>query len=146
MKISARSLYALKMMLDLAEHDGAGFVALRDIACRQGISKKYLEQIASHLNRAGLLLTNRGSQGGYKLAKSPDKYTAGYILSITERSIATVELQGINENAKNGQTSNVIFNCICNGLTKVITDYLDSITLQDILDKSREQGTNDYYI
>ncbi|MDR2761784.1 MAG: Rrf2 family transcriptional regulator [Planctomycetaceae bacterium] len=146
MKISARGLYSLKMMLDLAERSGEGFVSLRDIAGRQGISKKYLEQIASHLNRAGLLLTNRGSQGGYKLAKPPDKYTIGYILSITERSIARVELQGFNGGVKVGRNSDVIFNCICNGLKKVITDYLDSITLQDILEMSNEQGTNDYYI
>ncbi|MDR2345017.1 MAG: Rrf2 family transcriptional regulator [Planctomycetaceae bacterium] len=145
MKISARGLYSLKMLLDLAEHCGDGFVPLRDIAMRQGISKKYLEQVASHLNRAGLLLANRGSQGGYKLAKPPDKYTVGYILSITENSIAPIELQGIGS-VKVGRNSDVIFNCICNGLTKVITDYLDSITLQDILERSTEQGTNDYYI
>ncbi|MDR1052828.1 MAG: Rrf2 family transcriptional regulator [Planctomycetaceae bacterium] len=147
MKISAKGLYSLKMLLDLAEHRGEGFVALRDIADRQGISKKYLEQVASHLNHAGLLLTNRGSQGGYKLAKSPDKYTVGYILSVTESSIASVELSGINDNSrKSKQFSDVIFHRICNGLTKVITDYLDNITLQDILDKNHEQETNNYYI
>ncbi|MDR1479066.1 MAG: Rrf2 family transcriptional regulator [Planctomycetaceae bacterium] len=147
MKISARGLYSLQMMLDLAEHCGDGFVALRDIADRQGISKKYLEQIASHLNHAGLLLTNRGSQGGYKLAKSPDKYTVGYVLSITENSISSVELRGVNnKGVKNKQYSDVVFSCICDGLKKVITDYLGNITLQDILDKTHEQETNSYYI
>jgi Rrf2 family protein len=148
MKISAKGLYSLKMLLELAEHRGEGFIALRDIADRQGISKKYLEQVASRLTHAGLLLTNRGSQGGYKLAKSPDKYTIGYILSVTENSIASVELSGVNNsgNRKSKQFSDVIFNRICNGLTKVITDYLDNITLQDILDKNYEQETNSYYI
>ncbi|MDR2642273.1 MAG: Rrf2 family transcriptional regulator [Planctomycetaceae bacterium] len=145
MKISAKGLYSLKMLLDLAEHSGEGFISLRDIAGRQGISKKYLEQIASHLNRAGLLLTNRGSQGGYKLARPADKCTVGFIFGITERSISPVELQGIGgENCR--QNSEVIFDYICNGLKKVITDYLNNITLQDILDQIHEQETNDYYI
>ncbi|MDR0391832.1 MAG: Rrf2 family transcriptional regulator [Planctomycetaceae bacterium] len=146
MKISAKGLYSLKMMIDLAERSSEGYVSLRDIAERQGISKKYLEQVASNLGRAGLLLTNRGSQGGYKLAQPADKCTIWYILSITESGIATsVELQEIG-GKKNRQNSDVIFNCISNGLKKVITDYLNNITLQDILDRKHEQETHDYYI
>ena len=88
MKISTKGRYAMRMMLDLAEHQNCGFIALKDIAERQNISKKYLEQIIPILNRSGILKTNRGSQGGYQLAKTPDKYTVGEILRLTEGSLS----------------------------------------------------------
>ena len=69
MKISTKGRYAVRMLLDLAEHDDGGYIALKEIAERQGISKKYLEQIVSSLNKSDLLQTNRGFQGGYRLAK-----------------------------------------------------------------------------
>ena len=72
MKISTKGRYALRMLLDLAEQREQGFVALKEIAERQNISKKYLEQIVPILNRAKVLKTNRGYQGGYQLAKAPD--------------------------------------------------------------------------
>lgn len=90
MKISTKGRYALRMLLDLAEHQNCGFVALKDIAQRQNISKKYLEQIIPVFNRSDILKTNRGFQGGYKLAKSPDQYTVGEILRLTEGSLAPV--------------------------------------------------------
>ena len=71
MKISTKGRYALRMMLDLATHQGDGYVALKDIAQRQEISKKYLEQIIPLLNRADILQTSRGYQGGYRLARAP---------------------------------------------------------------------------
>ena len=75
MKISTKGRYALRMLLDLAEHQNEGYIALKDIAERQNISKKYLEQIVAIFNRSDILKTNRGYQGGYMLAKSPDKYS-----------------------------------------------------------------------
>ena len=89
MKISTKGRYALRMMLDLAMHP-EGFVALKDIAERQNISKKYLEQIVPMLNKAELLRTNRGYQGGYMLAKKPSEYTVGEILQVTEGSLSPV--------------------------------------------------------
>ena len=80
MKISTKGRYALRMLIDLAEHEGDGFIALKDIAERQNISKKYLEQIVPILSRSGILRTNRGSQGGYALAKEPEHVTVGEIL------------------------------------------------------------------
>lgn len=71
MKISTKGRYAIRMLLDLAEHSNGEYIALRDIAHRQGISKKYLEQIVPILNKSDILKTNRGYQGGYMLAKSP---------------------------------------------------------------------------
>ena len=75
MKISTKGRYALRMMIDLAEHQGDGFIALKDIAQRQNISKKYLEQIVPILNRSSFLRTNRGYQGGYRLTREPRAYT-----------------------------------------------------------------------
>ena len=88
MRISTKGRYALRLMLDLAEHQGDGCVSLKDVAQRQDISKKYLEQIVPTLSRAGFLLTNRGYQGGYRLARRPEDYTARDILRLTEGSLA----------------------------------------------------------
>ena len=88
MKISTKGRYALRMVIDLAEHADDGFISLKDIAARQGLSKKYLEQIVPLLNKTGMLSTTRGYQGGYKLAKSPSECTVGAILQTTEGSLA----------------------------------------------------------
>ena len=138
MKISTKGRYALRMLLDLAEHSNGGFIALKDIAKRQNISKKYLEQIVPILNRAGLLKTTRGYQGGYMLAKSPEKYTVGDVLRITEGSLAPVACLETEENLCEKSDSCMTL-AVWTGLYKVITDYLDNITLQDILDKKHEQ-------
>ena len=89
-KISTKGRYALRLLLDLAQHKEDGYIALKDIAERQEISKKYLEQIVGILNRADILRTNRGYQGGYMLAKAPDQYTVADVLRITEGSLAPI--------------------------------------------------------
>ena len=91
--ISTRGRYALRMMLDLAQNQGDGYVALRDIAARQEISKKYLEQIIPLLNRVGLLQTTRGVQGGYRLTRRPEEYTVLDILEVTETGLSAVACQ-----------------------------------------------------
>lgn len=145
MKISTKGRYALRMMLDLAEHQGDGYIALKDIAERQNVSKKYLEQIVPILNKADILNTNRGYQGGYRLARTPDQYTVGDILRITEGSISPVACLDKNpvecERAAECATLPV-----WQGLYKVIADYLDGITLQDILDKQHDRYCSDYVI
>ena len=82
MKISTKGRYALRMMVDLAEHQNGEYISLKDIALRQEVSKKYLEQIVPILNKSGFLKTNRGYQGGYMLAKPPRQYTVGDILRL----------------------------------------------------------------
>lgn len=94
MKISTKGRYALRMLLDLAEHQNCGYIALKDIAERQGISKKYLEQIIPMYNRSGILKTERGSHGGYQLAKAPETLTVGEILRFTEGDLAPVSCAG----------------------------------------------------
>lgn len=145
MKISTKGRYALRMLIDLAEHENDGFIALKDIAKRQGVSKKYLEQIVPILNRSDVLQTNRGFQGGYKLSKSPDKYTIGTILRLTEGSLAPVSCLDRTPNQCE-RSAECVTLPIWQGLNKVINDYLDSITLQDVVDRQRESYSNDYMI
>ena len=91
MKISTKGRYALRLMLDLATEGNGKPVSIKDIAGRQGISEKYLEQIISSLNRAGYVKSVRGSQGGYLLKMDPKEYTVGMILRVTEGSLAPVD-------------------------------------------------------
>ncbi len=131
---STKGRYALRMIVDLAEHYDEGFITLKDVARRQGISKKYLEQIVSALNGSNLLLANRGYGGGYKLATTPDRITVGEILRRTEGSMAPVA-------CVNGAPCERADKCatiyIWKGLDKVINGYLDSITIKDVIDVSR---------
>ena len=142
MKISTKGRYSLRMLLDLAERKDEGYISLKDIAERQGISKKYLEQIVTLLNSADMLRTNRGYQGGYMLAKAPNQYTVGGILRITEGGLYPVSCLEDNPN----QCDRIGF-CktlyIWDGLYKVIKEYLDGITLEDML--AHESGS-DYSI
>lgn len=134
MKISTKGRYALRLMVDLAEHKDSGFIALKDVAKRQNISKKYLEQIVPVLNGAGLLTTNRGNRGGYKLAKEPKEYTVGDILRITEGSIAPVScLESDVNSCERKNFCQTLY--VWEGLYKVVNEYLDGITVQDIVDK-----------
>ena len=90
MKISTKGRYALRLMLDLAIHSEGSAVPLRDVAQRQEISDKYLEQIVTQLSRAGLVRSVRGAGGGYLLTRTPEGYTVGEILRVLEGSLAPV--------------------------------------------------------
>ena len=142
--ISTRGRYALRLMLDLAEHGSEDFVPLKDIAERQGISKKYLEQIIPTLNRAGFLQTNRGFQGGYKLAKNPDKYTVGDILRETEGGLAPISCLEQSP-IQCPRAAECMTLPMWKGLQDVINNYLNGITLQDLIDKNKAPN-GDYYI
>lgn len=145
MKISTKGRYALRMLLDLAEHQNEGYIALKDIAQRQHISKKYLEQIVALLNRSDFLQANRGFQGGYRLAKAPDQYTVGDILRYTEGSLAPIPCleQKVNLCQRTNECATLQ---IWQGLHQTITEYLDGITLQDILDQENARGADNYVI
>lgn len=145
MKISTKGRYALRMLLDLAEHQDGSFIALKDIAERQNISKKYLEQIIPIFNKSGILKTNRGSQGGYQLSKTPDKYTVGDILRLTEGSLSPISCAE-EDPIECERSIDCAMLPVWQGLYKVICEYLDGITLQDIMDQQKKQYTNDYVI
>jgi len=140
-KISTRGRYSLNMLLDLAEHKNDGFISLKDISERQGISKKYLEQIVTQLSHPDILRTNRGNKGGYMLAKEPDKYTIGQILRITEGGLAPVSCLADETNqCEKSECCKTLW--IWQGLERIINKYLDEITLQDIL----YNGADEYFI
>ncbi len=136
MKISTRGRYALRLMIDVALHEDEGAVSLTDIAQRQRVSKKYLEQIVAILGKAELLSTSRGTKGGCMLCKPLEEYNVGEILRATEGSLAPVTcLQG-DENS-------CVMKAECatlplwQGLYKVVDDYLSGISLKDIVDKAK---------
>ncbi len=137
MKISTKGRYALRMLLDLAQHNTGEYIALKDIAERQNISKKYLEQIIPLLNNSDMLQRSRGYQGGYRLAKAPEKYTVGDILRVTEGDMAPVVCLEQSPN-QCPRCESCITLPVWEGLQQAITGYLDGITLQDILDKYAE--------
>ena len=145
MKISTKGRYALRMLLDLAEHQNGGFVALKDVAARQGISKKYLEQIVPVLNRSDILQTNRGFQGGYRLSRQPDRYTVGEILRYAEGELAPVACleQEVNSCPRQAECVTLPF---WQGLYKAINEYVDSVTLEDLLEQQRERISSEFYI
>jgi Rrf2 family protein len=130
--ISTRGRYALRIMIDLAEHREEGFITLMDLAQRQEISEKYLEGILAVLSKNGFLEALRGRGGGYQLAYSPEHYTVGNILNLTERSIASVSCLECGatpcSRAENCRTLPLWKN-----LNHMIDTYLQSITLADLM-------------
>ncbi len=142
MKISTKGRYAIRVMIDLAEHNSGEFITLMDIAKRQEISEKYLEAIVSVLSRNDLLISLRGKGGGYKLAKTPEQYTVGSILRLTEGSLAPVACLDKSPNnctrAAECQTLEM-----WEGLYKLVNDYFDGITIADLVRKS---DGSDYYV
>lgn len=136
MKISTKGRYALRMMLDLALNEETGYIPIKEIAKRQGISDKYLEQIISVLNRAGFVKSVRGAGGGYKLTKKPGEYTVRMILELTEGSLAPVACLEDEVN-----TCERADRCVTLGvwkkIYKAVNDVVDNITLQDLIDDSK---------
>ena len=136
MRISTKGRYAMCVMLDLAEHYKEGPVALKDIAARQNISKKYLEQIVALLNRPDFLKTIRGAQGGYMLARTPDKYTVAEILKLSEGSLAPVP--NLDDPSEAAAAADYQLLPLWQGLYDVVNNYLEGVTLQNILDRRME--------
>ncbi len=138
MKISTKGRYALRLMLDLALDTTGEPVRVKDIAVRQEISDKYLEQIISTLNKAGYVKSIRGPQGGYRLVREPEQYTVGMILRLTEGSLAPVSCLQDEPNmcARMEQ-------CVTLRLWKMlyaaIADVVDKVTLADLVEWQREQ-------
>ena len=140
MKISTRGRYALRMMIDLAQHYDQGFIALKDISKRQDISKKYLEQIIPFLNRGNLLSATKGHMGGYRLAKAPSEITVREILESAEGSLVPVNCMDNTPNLCK-KCEDCITLPIYEGLYDVVTKYFDSITLEDIINRQVSEFT-----
>ena len=134
MRISTKGRYALRIMLDLAQHTDQGPVALREVSERQKITPKYMESIMSLLLRDQLVQSLRGKAGGYKLTKTADKYNLYEILSSAEGGLAPVHCLSMDENdCPIRQTCLTI--PVWEGLHKAIEDYLTGISLQTLIDQ-----------
>lgn len=143
MKISTKGRYALRLMLDIAlDHSGEP-VRIKDIAARQEISEKYLEQIISVLNKAGLVKSIRGSQGGYLLTRGPDQYTAGMILRVTEGPLAPVACLDDEVNTCERQACCATLR-LWKMLNTAICDVVDKVTLADLMEWQMEMA--DHYV
>lgn len=131
--ISTRGRYALRMMVDIAEHKDEGFVSLNDIARRQDISKKYLEQIIQALGDTDFLEAKRGAGGGYRLKREPQEYTVAEIVEATEGTLAPVAcIESERNQCPRSSFCKTLH--IWEGLKKVEEEYLGGITLRDIVE------------
>lgn len=145
MKISSKGRYALRMMIDIAEHNSEEWVSIKDISERQGISVKYLEQIVTSLTKSGLLRSSRGPQGGYMLSKLPQQYTAGQILRVIEGNLAPVACLEDEVNLCDRQNFCPTIK-FWTGFHKAINDYVDSVTLKDLVDMTHPEDVWDFSI
>lgn len=144
MKISTKGRYALRLMIDLASNGNGTPTSLKDVAKRQDISDKYLEQIISVLNKAGYVRSVRGAQGGYLLRKDPSEYTVGMILRLTEGSLAPVSCVEDEEVICDRQDACVTV-MVWKKINDAVNGVVDNITLQDLVDW-QNQKTGQYII
>lgn len=139
MKISTRGRYSLRMMIDLALHYNDNYIALKDTSARQNISKKYLEQIVPFLNRSKLLLSNKGHLGGYRLSRDPSEITVLEILESAEGSLVPVNCMDNKPNQCERRQACLTLP-IYEGLSKVVNEYLEQITLADLIQPSGQNS------
>jgi Rrf2 family protein len=139
MKISTRGRYALRTMIDLAEHNNGAYIPLKEVAARQELSEKYLESILPSLTKAGFLDGLRGKGGGYKLSRPAEKYTVGSILKLVEGSIAPVACLDCQPN-----TCPRIADCrtlpMWQKLYGLLDDFFEGITIADLCRKEDDGG------
>ena len=137
MQISTKRRYALRLMIDLATNRNQGPIRVKDIAARQGISEKYLEQIISMFNKAEYVKSVRGAQGGYLLTREPKEYTVGMILRLAEGSIAPVSCvdETSSECERKGKCVSAM---LFQKMNAAVGEVVDNTTLQDLLDWQQE--------
>ena len=135
MKISTRGRYALRLMLDIALTGGRGPVSLRDVAQRQDISDKYLEQIITPLGRAGLVRSVRGAGGGYLLTRKSEEYTVGEILRVLEGSLAPVGCA--EDKSCCGRAAQCVTQEVWEQIAAAVAGVVDHITLADLMARAQ---------
>ena len=132
MMISTRGRYALRVMIDLAEHSNGGYIPMKDVAARQEISLKYLERILPVLAKNGLVEGIQGKGGGYRLTREPAAYPVGEILRLTEGDLAPVACLE-NGSTPCGRSIECRTFEMWNRLNQLINDFFDGITLADLM-------------
>ncbi len=139
-KISTRGQYALLIMTELAEQPEGKFISLKLLSHRHNLSVKYLEQILIQLSKAGLVIGVRGSNGGYRLVKKTEEYTTGEILRALEGDLSPVG------ESRNNVITNVGNDDYWKDFGTVINEYVDSVTLEELVEKNRSDFGEMYYI
>ncbi|HHV45506.1 MAG TPA: Rrf2 family transcriptional regulator [Tissierellia bacterium] len=139
MKLSTRGRYGLKAMFQLALHYGKGPIPLNVIASQQDLSENYLEQLFSALRKEGLIKSVRGAQGGYMLAKPPEKITVGSVLRVLEGNMAPVECV-IDDTVSCDKEESCVTKLVWMKIKDSINSVIDSITLQDMLNEQKNLG------
>ena len=129
--ISTRGRYALRVLIDLAEHDSGDYIPMKEIAARQGLSRKYLEQIMPILMKDNLVDGMAGQGGGYRLNRPAEEYVVGHILRLTEGDLAPVACLGC-EAERCDRADNCKTLPMWEKLDKLIDDYLEGITLKEL--------------
>lgn len=135
MKVSTKGRYALRLMLDLAQQPPTEYVSIKSVATRQGISEKYLEQIIKMLSKSGLVESTRGKSGGYRLTRTPESYTVGEILRVTEGSLAPVSCLEEEHHCEN--CNDCVTYEIWQNVLDAINEVVDSITLSYLVEKQK---------
>lgn len=141
MQISTKGRYALRLMLDLAVHNTGEPIKIKDIASRQDVSEKYLEQIIISLKKAGFVNSIRGNHGGYMLAKAPADYTVGMILRLMEGPMEPVACLNDDMPAC-GRNQSCATQRLWRQLDDAIKGVIDRVTLQDMLEWEQEMSNN----
>ena len=134
MKLSSKSITAIKMFIDLGEHYSENYISLLDISKRKDISKKFLEQIVPLYKNAGLILGNRGNQGGYRLAKTPNQITLKDIVYVTENIFGKIN------------SGSLPIDEAFDDLDSLMDEYLTKISLENLVEKQILSYSNSYYI
>jgi len=135
MFITTKGSYALRVMVELAIYGGDGYVPLKEIAKRQGISQKYLESIMSILSKGKLVEAASGKGGGYRLTRKPEEYKVGDIFRLTEGQLSPVSCHAMDGSGCD-QSANCITLPFWKGLSDTINDYLDNHTLDEVISKN----------
>lgn len=138
MKLSTKGRYGLRALIDLAVHSEEEAVSISSVSTRQGISESYLEQLVGKMRRAGLVVSIRGAQGGYQLAKPPSEISVGDILRSLEGNLDAVECPGLNEETGCEEADFCVTKYVWQRINDSITEAVDGITLEQLVEESKK--------
>ena len=149
MRISAKGEYALRAMLDLCRHRQRGLVPIQEIARRQGIPQRYLEQVLLALKRAGLLTSRRGSSGGYHLTRAPEEITVGAVLRAVEGAQSPFELAGRRDRGRGTEADDGDLSELWQQIVEAVSQVVDRMTFSELMarvDERRRRAEPMYHI
>lgn len=144
--ISTKGRYALRVMIDLAVYSNDKYISLKEIAEREEISLKYLEQVVSLLYKAGYVLSLRGNNGGYRLSKPANKITAGDVLRAAEGTLANVQCLITNDPTSCPHYAKCSTIEFWKGFDDVVNNYVDNYTIADLAENYKNKLEYEYFI